>query len=244
MSSHHVYFALSTGLSGPVTVPRGTLSNAIVHVEGLEETLGLKRTQYRDNAVHWDTFDPAFRHGFPDVEDKTLCEAVAEHNDWVRRFYEDLARWAAQPAPDGEELTPEQAQQFWHGLQLLTVQPGRWTHEYYRARMEHFYEVMRGRPNEGVTWGVPKLSPKQAGAVIWLFSELLDTHDIRLEVPRDRDYLASSYDGEYEWCERCGAVTNDDAADCRKRGCPVQAGWCDEDRPSWFKDAKATAGSR
>lgn len=237
MSSVHVYFAFSLGLKDAVTVPKGTLAGAIRHVEQIEETLGLKRSQFRDNPVHWDRYDPHWRAGFPDVEDDEICRTVSNHNRWVRRFYDNLAKWAKEPVTDGEVMTPEDAQQFWHGLQILSVRPERWTRHYYRERMEHYYEVMRGRPSEGVTFGVPKLTPKQAGAVIWLLSDLLDREDIRLEVPKGCDHLASSYDGEYEWCARCGAVENDYAENCRKRGCYVQSNWCEEDRPPWFREA-------
>lgn len=238
--SVHVFFAFSKGLSQPLQAPKGTLSSIIAHVEEIEETLGLKRTQYRDNPVHWDTFDPAWRAGFPDVDDKTLCEAVSEHNAWVRRLYEQFATWAENPVDGGETITPADAQTFWHALMLLTVRPERWTADYYRDRMEHFYEVMRGRPQEGVTFPGPKLSERQAAAVIWLF-DFLDPSDLRLDVPKGCDYLASSYDGEYDWCTRCGAVEPSYANNCRKRGCPVQADWCEEDRPEWFRPAKEAA---
>lgn len=235
--SYHVFFAFSQGLARPMTAPKGTLAAILAHVAEVEETLGIKRTRYMDNPEHWDWRGPAFRAGFPDVADEVLCETAQGHNEWVRCLYDRFAEWAKNPPDGGEEITPDQAAQFWPGLRMIEVAPDRWTRDYYRNRMEHLYEVMRGRPSEGVTWRVPKLSPKQAGAVIWLFG-FLDTGDIRLEVPRGCDHLASSYDGEYEWCERCGAVTNDDAARCRKRACPVQANWCEEDRPSWYREPK------
>lgn len=234
--SYHVFFSFSTGLSKPLMVPKGTLGNIMAHVESVEIALGLEREQYRDNPVHWNT------RGFPsdDLDDKLLCETVEEHNRWVRWLYDRFAEWAEKPVENGETITPEDAAKFWHGLKQLTVPARRWTGDYYRARMETFYEVMRGRPTEGITWGTAKLTPKQAGAVIWLFSDLLDPQDLRLEVPKGCDHLASSYYGEYDWCERCGAVLPEYAENCRKRGCPVQAEWCEEDRPEWFRPAKAT----
>ena len=88
--------------------------------------------------------------------------------------------------------------------------------------MEVLYDVMRGNENEGITFGEKKLTPKQASAVVRLFSEFLDKHDRRLDVPNGHDYLASSYDGGYWWCEKCGAITYDDAESCGKRKCPYE----------------------
>lgn len=234
--SYHVFFSFSTGLSKPITAPKGTLAGIMAHIEGVERALKLEREQYRDNPAHWNT------RGFPsaDIDDKLLCKTVEDHNDWVRRLYDLVADWAKKPVEDGETITPEDAKEFWHGLQLLTIPTTRWTGDYYYSRMRTFYEVMRGRPEDGITFPSPKLTPKQAGAVIWLFGELLDHDDFRLEVPKGCDYLASSYYGEYEWCERCGAVTDDYAANCRKRGCPVQEQWDEDERPEWFRPAKGT----
>lgn len=234
--SYHVFFSFSTGLTKPIIAPKGTLARILAHVESVERTLKLEREQYNDNPVHWNT------RGFPsaDIDDKLLCRTVDDHNDWVRTLYDRVAAWAETPAEDGETITPEDAKGFWHGLQTLTVPTSRWSGDYYRARMETFYEVMRGRPTEGITFPAAKLTPKQAGAVVWLF-EFLDPSEMRLEVPKGYDHLASFDNGEYEWCERCGAVMLSDAENCRKRGCPVQEGWCDEDRPEWFREAKKSA---
>lgn len=235
--SYHVYFGFSRGLSRPVMVPKGTMASIISHVEEIEAKLGLEREQYLENPVHWKS------RGWPaaDLKDEILCEWVEKHNRWVRWLYDRLAEWAEKPVTDGEEITPEHAKAFWHGLQILRVDPDRWTGDYYRTRMEELYEVMRGRPTAGISINVPKLTPKQAGAVIYLFSDFLDPKDLRLEVPKGCDHLASSYDGEYDWCSRCGAVLPEYAENCHKRGCPVQSEWCDEDRPSWFKPAKGAA---
>lgn len=231
--SYHAFFSFSTGLLQPMIAPKGTLAGIMTHIEGVERTLKLERQQYNDNPVHWNT------RGFPstDIDDKVLCQTVEDHNDWVRRLYDRVADWAKNPVEDGETITPEAAKFFWHGLQLLTIPTSRWTGDYYRARMEAFYEVMRGRPTDGMTFPAAKLTPKQAGAVIWLF-EFVDPSDMRLEVPKGEDHLASFDDGGYEWCERCGAVMLDYAKNCRKRGCPAQEGWCEDDRPDWFRPAK------
>jgi hypothetical protein len=235
--SFHVFFSFSQGLSGPITAPIGTLAKIIQHLEEVERTLRLERTQFQDNPVHWEW------RGWPpaDLDDKVLCQNVEQHNRWVEWIYYRFADWAKNPTKDGETITPEDAQTFWHGLKRLDVPVSRWAGDYYRARMDTIYEVMRGRSQEGITFGEKALTPKQAGAVIRLFEGYLDPQDLRLEVPKGCDHLASSYWGEYDWCERCGAVLPDYSENCRKRGCPVQSEWCEEDRPSWFKPAKGGA---
>lgn len=222
--SYSVFFDFSTGLERPVLVPAGTTKAIMEHVERVEATLGLKRTQSGQDdqrAIYWDHFDPEYRQGFPSVVDDILCTTIQTHNDWVRMLFASLSEWATNPIVGGETMTPEDAKLFWHGLQLLTVNPDRWTRKYYVHRMEHLYEVMRGREHEGVLFDAKKLSEKQAAAVIRVFAEYLDAFDMRLDVPRERDYLASSYDGGYDWCEGCGAITPDDASACRKRKCPL-----------------------
>lgn len=234
--TYHVFFSFSQGFAKSITAPKGTLASINAHVREVEETLGIERTQYNDNPVRWDHWNPDFRAGFPDVEDKILCETVQKHNDWVRRLYKLIGTWAQDPVKDGETITPEDAAEFWPGLTLIDIRPDRWTDDYYRNRMEHLYEVMRGRPDEGVSFRATPLTPEQAGDVIHLFEKYLDPGDMRLEVPKDCDHLADNE--EYDWCERCGAVPHETADGCRKRGCPVQANWCEEDRPEWFEEGE------
>jgi len=231
----HVFFSFSTGLKAPLTVPKGTKQSYLDHVKSVEKALGLKRSKYKDNPVHWD-----FKRDFPGIDNEVLCKTVEEHNAWVRQCYENFEFWSEHPFTVGkghqdtypntgypvgwesEQITPEDAQIFWHGFQLLDVPVHKWTVDYERQRMEHLYEVMRGNENEGVNFEVKKLTPKQAGAVIWLFSNFFPHGDtLRLEVPNGRDSLYSSYDGGYDWCEKCGAMCPEDVPDCRKRGCPL-----------------------
>lgn len=223
--SFHVFFSFSQGLAERIRVPAGLKRTIMEHVEDVESALGLKRTRYKKNPVHWDTFDPEYRNGFPSVDDETLCRAVQAHNAWVRGIYYTIAKYAKEPykGKGGEWLTPKDAQKFWHGLEMLDVDPHRWTMEYYRDQMDHVYEVMRGREDRGVTFDAKPLDPQQASAVVNLFAVYLDSNDLRLTVPNDRDYLASSYDGGYSWCEKCGAVASDDVGFCKKRKCPINA---------------------
>ncbi len=239
--SYHVFFAFSAGLAKTLSVPAGTKASLLAHVEEVEQTLGLKRSKYKDSPVHWDYWDKNYRAGFPKVPDDVLCETVQQHNAWVREWYGNFAHWSEHPFRKGrghqathfidrgwpvghpsEKITPEEAQKFWHGFEMLKVSPDRWTCEYYRDRMDHLYKVMRGCDDEGVSFDQKALTAKQAGAVIRLFETYLPSHDLHLEVPNGRDFLASSYDGGYSWCEKCGAVAEGDESQCRKRKCPLR----------------------
>ena len=221
--SYKTFFMFTSGLSQALRVPKGTLAAAREHVAVVTKTLGYKIEKYKDNPAHWRRKEPGKK-----ITDAEYCRTVDEHNQWVRRFHADLSKWSQtiMKAEDSEVLTPEDAATFWHGLELLEVPPARWTKRYYRDRMEHLFEVMRGRPNEGVTFDAKSLSEKQAAAVINLFSTFLDDHDLRLDCPNGHDILKSGYDGGYTWCEKCGAVDEYDlehqAAYCRKRGCPIK----------------------
>ena len=222
--SYHPYFALSTGLAKPIRVPKGTLQKCLNHVARVESILGFETTQYLDNPPHWKSTKP--KEG---VTDEVLCQIADEHNHFVRYLYEDLAKWSKTllKAADSERLTPKDAARFWHGLQTIAVPPERWTRDYYRGRMEHLYEVMRGNSSEGVSFNDKKaLTPKQAAAVVCLFSEYLDKGDLRLDVPNGLDRLKSSYDGGYTWCEKCGPIDEDDldtqAESCPRRECPIK----------------------
>lgn len=218
--SFHVFFAFSSGLTKPISVPKGTKKSIIEHIESVEKTLGLQRTKYESNPVHWDSF----KRDFSKIEDKLLCETVRHHNLWVMDWYANFEHWAKHPFKIGkaERITPKDAQEFWHGFQTLSVPTSKWTADYYRSRMESLYEVMRGRESEGVSFDEKPLTPKQAASVIGIFDQYLDPADLRLDVPNGHDYLASPYDGGYEWCEKCGAVDPYDGDRCRKRKCPIR----------------------
>jgi hypothetical protein len=226
--SYSVFFMFSSGLKQRLRVPAGTKKAIIEHVEEVEKILGLKRTQYENNPIHWDGFDSQFANGFPGVDDELLCKTVSNHNAWVRGIYRDFGEWSKTPFKSsrghkGEWITPKDAEKFWHGFRTLGVGSSRWTGDYYTERMESLYEVMRGRESEGCTFDAKPLTEKQAAAVINIFSPFLDHDDRRLDVPNGYDYLASSYDGGYDWCEKCGPVHPDDVDGCRKRKCPIRA---------------------
>jgi hypothetical protein len=203
--SHHVFFMFAEGLAKPMRVPKGTRERMLAHVAEVERTLQLKTEKYLNNPPHWTSESTRFKG----IDDKIVCRAVEDHNRMVRWFYRILSEASGKPkGKDTELLTPKQAAEFWHGLQILEVDPDRWTADYYRERMEEMYEVLRGRPTNGTAFDAKALNTKQANAVICLFSQYLDSHDIRLEVPWQRDHLVDSE--EYRWCERCGAIAIDD----------------------------------
>lgn len=156
---------------------------------------------------------------------RILCRTVSTHNLFVRRLYEDLALWAETPPADGETLTEADAAEFWHGLHELSVRQDRWTREYFRERMEHLYEVMRGRESEGVSFDAKALTPAQAAAVVRIFDCYLDNYAMCLDVPHGHDHLASSYDGGYDWCGMCGRpmIFDEAVATCRRRKCELKA---------------------
>jgi len=215
--SYRVYFNLSAGLKEPITVPKGTLKDIYEHIKDAETQLGFETEQYRDNPKHWKSTQP--KEG---VSDDVYCQVAEEHNRFVRWLYELFGRCSETPSKDGEVITPEESARFWHGLADIVVPHSRWTRDYFVNRMNAFYEVMRGREEEGIIFEAPKLTEKQASAVINIFSSILDTHDVRLDVPKGHDYIAAMDDGGYAWCEKCGAVTWDDAMNCAKKNCPMR----------------------
>lgn len=247
--SHHCFFYLSSGLNRALIVPQGTLRAIQDHVAWVERELKIE-LEVHCGKTRWKRGSRPFGEG---VSDDTLCKVAEAHNEWVRWLYGKFAEWSAakrqKKAPEGvwekqawrvepwslvtfghegfpppEKLTPKQAQTFWRALHEISVPPSRWTRELYVGRMDHLYEVMRGREHEGVTFNAHKpLSPKQAAAVVGLFAEYLDDHDMSLDVPNGRDCLASSYDGGYEWCKTCGPMDPDDVPACRRKACPLRA---------------------
>lgn len=215
----HVFFAFSTGLAKTIYAPKGTKAAIDEHVKWIEGTLNLEREQYLDNPVHWNS-----RNRFDGIADDVLCAAVKEHNAWVRKMYERFGEWSkATPKKPREAITARDAKKFWHVLETLDVPLDRWNMDYYRDRMAHLYDVMRGQESEGVTFGEKALTPRQAAEVINIFSTYIDEWDLRLDVPKDRDYLASSYDGGYSWCYKCFRPIAEDDLDCKKRGCPIMS---------------------
>lgn len=216
--SYHVFFSFSTGIKKPLVCPKGTRKEIWLEIQHIEKVLGAKRYRYLKNPTYWRDFQ------FDKVTDEVLCKTIEIHNDWVRRMYNNFQEWFEKPPEKNTEvITERQASQFWFGFHIFgEIEPSRWTGDYYRTQMDHLYEVMRGRDNNGVSFDAKALTPEQAAAVIRLFS-FLDPEDFRLDVPKGYDHLASSYDGGYDWCEKCCAAIHPDERGCKKRKCPVRA---------------------
>lgn len=208
----------AAGLAKPIKVPKGTKEQIASHFTEVESKLDMQ-TPGGGGKWHWYNLRDAVSR----ADSELLCEVAADHNWFVRWLYDRLGEWSKKPVKGGETLTPNFMKRYWDGLTEIDVPAEKWTADYYRARMEHLYEVMRGRESEGVTFDEKPLTQRQAAQVINIFSTYLDVGDLRLDVPRGCDYLASSYDGGYEWCEKCGAVLPEDADCCRKRNCPLRA---------------------
>jgi hypothetical protein len=162
--SYQTFFSFASGLAKPLYCPPGTLAGIMAHVDQVQETLHLKTEQFLNNPPHWMN-----RRLYDGIDDAIVCETIRRHNEWVRDLHTRFAKWAQAPAEGAEVITPDDAKTFWHALACLEVDPDRWTRDYYRNRMEHLYEVMRGRDNEGVSLDeVKPLTQAQAAAVIGL----------------------------------------------------------------------------
>lgn len=240
--SFNVHFSFSWCLAKTLTVPAGTKEQSIAHVNEVQRLLNLTlEPPYGGNLKaygelypsHWDTWKRSA--AWETVNDEILCKTVESHNRWVRSMYDDFEKYATTPFVatawvGTEELTPADAREFWHGLTILEVPVDRWTRDYYRARMEALYEVMRGRPSEGMELDSKPLSQQQTGAVIRLFEQYLDNHDLRLDVVQQPgrgfnglDFIASSYDGGYDYCDACyKSIAPDCIGQCCRRKCPLK----------------------
>jgi len=163
-------------------------------------------------------------------------EIASAHRRFVDTIWARLLPEKADPlSGEKETISVERAAEFWPVLTLsIDVPYWRWTAEHYHNRMEHAYEVMRGRSSEGEHFDEEPLSVRQANAVIRVFSRWMDEHDVRLEVPVGHDHLARSDTGGYDWCEHCGAISEYDvrnrAAECdRRESCPLRELYADDE---------------
>lgn len=217
---YFVYFDLSEGLSRSIVVEPGFIESVDEHIKVVERALGYCIVrQLEDGRFLWRKI---LR---PGVSDDVLCDVARRHNDWVRHVYYRFDKWSESPPVDGVELTPERAAAFWPALEFIDVPVNQWSQGYYINRMEHLFDVMTGNESEGVTFGADALTPQQAGAVVVLFSEFLDSHDTRLDVPDGCDYLTDDYD----WCEKCGKCIDRDDMGCAEKGCPVRADYYEDE---------------
>ena len=268
--SYHVFFSFSTGLTKPMTVPKGTLERIKSEIALTEEILGLKRTptytpegEKQRPGWHWDKISESIFVTAGDKVDTKLpqwwlddrardakiermASRVREHNSFVRRLYEELGEWSKKkPSGKCEKITPKQAQEFWGGLAEIELPRSLWPEEHFRDHMEHLFEVLTKGKSRGTCLDCKPLDLEQAGALIMLFEDALDEwgYDLRFSVPLDEnlkpyDFLATSNDGGYDWCSKCGPILESDFhARCEK--CPhAKKGKCDlkNSHPAKFED--------
>lgn len=176
-----------------------------------------------------------------------MALAVRLHNDEVRSLYEDLCKWHKKEWKDDEAevITVEESVEFWGGLQILELPRDLWDREHFTDHMEHLHELLTKGESRGVSLDCKPFKPKQAAALLILFEEEIDQwgFDARFAIPLDErlqpyDCIASSYDGGYDWCSKCGPIhTEDFHARCRI--CPhAKRGKCNlkNEHPAEFED--------
>ena len=190
---YRTYFNFSSGLNQALTVRAGYYAELLEHVEKVETALHIEREQYLDNPAHWK------RTEYENVSDDVLCDWEVWHNFWVRGVYEYFGEVSQnEPAGDTEIITPEMAQEFWPALRMIYVPLGRWTAGHYVRKIDELFAVMTTGEHRGVSFDAPVLTPKQTHRVVRLFSNWMDKHGVRMELPRGRDYLVPS--DECQWC--------------------------------------------
>jgi hypothetical protein len=216
--SYEVIFSFSISVAKPMRVPAGTMARIESQIRATESALGFKREKYRNNPERWVTHTVG-----DDIDDKIACHAVSEHNRFSFWLWRRIHEWSKQH-PDGktEVLTVKKSAALFPFLGQIDLSPERWTADFYQERMDEVYEVMRGRPTNGIIFDAKALTPAQADAIITLFSGCLDIHDVRLAVPKGHDSLARSDDGGYQWCDKCFcAIAESDIGCCGKKKCPL-----------------------
>lgn len=205
--SFRSFFDFSVGFAKSLYFRTGTYNRVLMQVNETERKLGIRR-EYYGGCCRWSLWPSLVSN---QVSDEEYCLAVEEHNEMVRWFYDECDKAKTRKTKERpERITPDMAQGVWLGLRQLGVPPERWSYEYYQARMQAMYSAMRGRESEGIVFDSKPLTVEQARDVIVLFATYLDRHDIRLDVCRGHDHLTNSYSEGYFWCEKCGAVDNDD----------------------------------
>lgn len=210
--SYQTFFNFSDSLLQDLVVPTGTVKRVRDHICKTAEALQIK--PFDEQAWVWDNNTA--------VNDEVLCAAVEEHNRFVMHFHDQLSAWAEKPMSEGETFTVSESKRLFKFLNTMRVPLERWSEEYFIEQMRVIYEVMRGRSENGITFDAKPLSPEQCDAVLTLFSEFMDKHDVRVAVLKGKDMIGSRYYGEWDWCEKCAASIAVEDRGCAKRGCPVR----------------------
>lgn len=143
--SVHVFFTMSTGLKAPVTVPQGTLKSITHHIA---ETIAALSPC--DGGPLWGRIDPK-------VTDEVLCERARRHNAFIENLWDIF--FPAQPYTGAtEEITPEDARNFWFALRPIDVPMNRWTKEYAVVQLQGLFDTLRGWEVRGVNFGAKPLT--------------------------------------------------------------------------------------
>lgn len=165
-----------------------------------------------------------------------MANAVRLHNDEVRWLYRDLCEWEKRKWKRGEweKITAAQSVEFWGGLTILELPWSLWNREHFTDHMEHLHALLTTGESRGTSLDCKPFNRKQAGALLMLFEDAIDQwgFDARFAIPLDAnlkpyDCIASSYDGGYDWCSKCGPIHTDDFRE-RCQICPhAKRGKCD-----------------
>lgn len=212
-----LFFDLAVGFKKPLTAPEGTYRAILKQIRYVESELGFNREKYKDNPWRWNDTE---KEG---VTDEAFCEVAEKHNNFVIWLHGKLSEWTAR-RPDGktEVITVEQSKDFMPGLRRLDIPFERWTEDHFEKKLTSFYEIVRGRNTDGVSFGAEPLNEDQAAQVVLLLHEYIIGHGRfpkEYDVPRGHDYLTNSEDTV--WCEQKGwCVHQDDVGECE--GCDVE----------------------
>jgi hypothetical protein len=231
MASYTTYFTLCAGLKKPAHVPVGFIEGIEKRAKRISMKLSLKAPSLHG----WvSSVERALTEFVPDG----ILDEISSHNDFVRILHgylsseaeqEKLQRQSQISTPLSRVIEEEEFGGILPYLQIISIPPAAWKEETYRSAMESLYETLRGR-DDGVSLDEgEELTPKQAAFVINIISEWLEPSgsDLRLDVPDGYDYLASSYDGGYDWCDKCcKAIAESDAVEFCSYGCKDHGKQC------------------
>lgn len=150
----------------------------------------------------------------------SMALAVRLHNQEIEWLYNDLRKWSEKEKwkrGEAETITVKQSREFWGGLTMLELPKELWDREHYTDHMDHLHTLLTTGESRGVILDCPPFNPEQTEALISLLDGELDQwgFDARFSIPLDENLkpynlIASSYDGGYDWCEKCGPIHSDD----------------------------------
>lgn len=212
--SYHVLFSMSTGLSKPMKVPKGTHDEILRHIASVEETLGLQRMlpykpEGKPQPAGWywrniaaditKKIGPEVDRSKEDwhLDDRArdavieeICATVQGHNRYVNFLYANLAEWSKKkPKGETEKITHAQSVEFWGGLQILEVPREFWTKDHFTDHMGHLHDLFRKGKSRGQMLDCKPFNAKQTDALIHVLEDELDQwgYDLRFAIPLDEN---------------------------------------------------------